>query len=348
MSISLDAPNPHFAVRPDWLALHDEPILEPDLSIIDAHHHLWDRPEHRYFFLDCLKDLQSGHNIHETVYVECGAMYRSDGPPELRSVGEVEFANGAAAMGASGVYGNVRVCAAIVAYGDLLLGSRLAPVLEQYLNVSGRRVRGVRQISAWHSDPAARGSLANPPPDLLNRPIFREGLSTLARFGMSFDAYMYHTQLLELVPIAERAQDVPVILNHTGGAIGIGPYSGRRGEVFSRWRAGIVALAKVPNVNIKLGGLGMRVFGFDFGERPIPPSSEELAAAWRPYIETSIEAFGPHRCMFESNFPVDKGTCSYAVLWNTFKRIAAGTSRHEKDSLFNGTARRVYRLKGQS
>ena len=348
MSISLDAPNPHFAVRPDWLALHHEPILEPDLPIIDAHHHLWDRPEHRYFFLDCLKDLQSGHNIHETVYVECGAMYRSDGPPELRSVGEVEFANGAAAMGASGVYGNVRVCAAIVAYGDLLLGSRLAPVLEQYLNVSGRRVRGVRQISAWHSDPAARGSLANPPPDLLNRPIFREGLSTLARFGMSFDAYMYHTQLLDLVPIAEHAQDVPVILNHTGGAIGIGPYSGRRDEVFSRWRAGILALAKVPNVNIKLGGLGMRVFGFDFGERPIPPSSDELADAWRPYIETCIEAFGPHRCMFESNFPVDKGTCSYAVLWNSFKRIAAGTSRHEKNSLFNGTARRVYRLKGQS
>lgn len=276
MSISLDAPNPHFAVRPDWLALHHEPILEPDLPIIDAHHHLWDRPEHRYFFLDCLKDLQSGHNIHETVYVECGAMYRSDGPPELRSVGEVEFANGAAAMGASGVYGNVRVCAAIVAYGDLLLGSRLAPVLEQYLNVSGRRVRGVRQISAWHSDPAARGSLANPPPDLLNRPIFREGLSTLARFGMSFDAYMYHTQLLDLVPIAEHAQDVPVILNHTGGAIGIGPYSGRRDEVFSRWRAGILALAKVPNVNIKLGGLGMRVFGFDFGERPIPPRRTSL------------------------------------------------------------------------
>ena len=176
MSVTLDASNPHFAIRPDWLALHDEPVLEPELLIVDPHHHLWDRPESRYFFFDLLKDLQSGHNICATVFVECGAMYRKNGPSELRAVGEVEFANGAAAMGASGAYGESQVCAGIVGYGDLLLGERVASVLEQYIVVSSGRVRGVRQISAWHPNPAARGSLAKPPPDLLRQSKFRVSL----------------------------------------------------------------------------------------------------------------------------------------------------------------------------
>ena len=344
MSVTLDAPNPHFAIRPDWLALHDEPVLEPELLIVDPHHHLWDRPESRYFFFDLLKDLQSGHNICATVFVECGAMYRKNGPSELRAIGEVEFANGAAAMGASGVYGELQVCAGIVGYGDLLLGERVASVLEQYIVVSSGRVRGVRQISAWHPNPAARGSLAKPPPDLLRQSKFRQGLATVGRLGLSFDAYMYHTQLSELVELARELPGVPIILNHTGGAIGIGPYSGKRAEVLAEWRVGILELATCPNVHIKLGGLGMRVFGFEFGARQRPPPSEELAAAWRPYIEPCIEAFGADRCMFESNFPVDKGTCSYGVLWNAFKRIAQGASDEEKAALFSRTAARVYRL----
>jgi L-fuconolactonase len=348
MSVTLDAPNPHFVVRPDWLSLYEEPVLEPELPIVDPHNHLWDRPESRYFFFDLLKDLESGHNVRATVFVECGAMYRRNGPSELRAVGEVEFANGAAAMSASGAYGECQVCAGIVAYGDLLLGECLGALLEQYIAVSDGRVRGVRQISAWHPNPAARGSLANPPPDLLGRPKFREGLATVGRLGLSFDAYVYHTQLLELVELARELPSIPIILNHAGGAIGIGPYSGKRDEVLAEWRSGVLALATCPNVYVKLGGLGMRVFGFEFGARQRPPSSAELAAAWRPYIETCIEAFGADRCMFESNFPVDKGTCSYPVLWNAFKRIAQGASDDEKAALFSRTAARVYRLEIQN
>src|SRR5688572_9052779 len=173
MSISADSPNPHFPVRPEWLALHDEPTLEPELPIVDAHHHLWDRPESRYFFLDFLEDAGSGHDIKATVFMECGAMYRKDGPPELRPVGETEFANGAAAMGASGAYGRTRVCAGIVGFADLSLGDRVTAVLEGHVGAARGRFRGVRQISAWHPDPAARGSLANPPPGLLMEQGFR-------------------------------------------------------------------------------------------------------------------------------------------------------------------------------
>jgi len=182
------------------------------------------------------------------------------------------------------------------------------------------------------------------PPNLLTEASFREGLAAVKRLGLSFDAYMYHTQLLELVDLASSFLDTPIILNHTGGAIGIGPYAGKRDDVFKDWRSGIVALARCPNVHMKLGGLGMRVFGFDFGARALPPSSEELAKAWAPYIETCIEAFGAERCMFESNFPVDKGTCSYLVLWNAFKRIVLNASEQEKRALLSETAARVYRL----
>jgi predicted TIM-barrel fold metal-dependent hydrolase len=344
MSIAPDAPYPHFPVRGDWLALHDEPVLEPDCPIVDAHHHLWDRPGNRYFLSDFLEDAASGHRIEASVFMECGAMYRRSGPPELRCVGETEFANGCAAMAASGAYGDTAACAAIVGYGDLLLGDALAPVLEAQLRAGGERFRGVRQIAAWHRDPAARGSLAAPPPGLLAEPRARAGMAALARAGLSFDTFLYHTQLTELADLARTSPDVTIVANHVGGAIGIGPYAERRDEVFAAWRAGLLALAESPNACIKLGGLGMRVFGHDFGARARPPSSEELAAAWGPYIETCIEIFGVQRCMFESNFPVDKGSCGYRVLWNGFKRIVAGASSAEKAALFRDTASRVYGL----
>jgi predicted TIM-barrel fold metal-dependent hydrolase len=342
--MSINPSSPHLSVRLDWLALHHEDIIEPALPIVDAHHHLWDRPGNRYFFLDLLSDLTSGHNIRATVAMECGAMYRQDAPDELRPVGETEFFNGAAAMSASGDYGQCRVCAGIVGHADLRSGQRLRPVLEAHIRAGGGRFRGVRHISAWHQDPAARASLANPPPHLLSDPNFRQGFAQLAPLGLSFDGYMYHTQLLELVDLARAFPETTIVVNHVGGAIGIGPYAGKRDVVFAEWQASIRALARCPNVFIKLGGLGMRLFGFDFASRPRPPSSQELAQSWRPYIELCIEAFGAERCMFESNFPVDKGTCSYAVLWNTFKRVTAQASAAEKQALFSATASKVYRI----
>lgn len=336
--------SPHLPVRPDWLALHQEAVLDPALPIVDAHHHLWDRPGNRYFAQDLLLDVAAGHDIRATVAMECGAMYRREGGVEMRPVGETEFFNGAAAMGASGQYGECRLCAGIVAHADLSLGSAVRPVLEAHARAAGGRLRGVRVISAWHADPAARGSLAMPPPGLLGDAGFRDGFAQLAAMDLAFDAWLYHTQLHEVADLARAFPDTTMIVDHVGGAIGIGPYAGRRDETFTEWLRGIRSVAQCPNVHMKLGGMGMRLSGFDFAERPRPPSSEDLAVAWRPYVEACIEAFGARRCMFESNFPVDKGTCSYVVLWNAFKRIANGASADERTALFSGTARRVYRL----
>jgi L-fuconolactonase len=339
------APNPHLQARPDWLALRQEEILDPDLPIVDPHHHLVDRENTgRYLLPDLLADTGTGHNITATVYLEWLSMYRAAGPNEMRPVGEVEFANGVAAMAASGAYGKTRVCAGIVGYADLALGARVEPVLEAMIAAGGGRFRGIRFISASHPDDGARGSSVNRPAGLLLDQRVREGFARLHPLGLSFDAWMYHTQLSELVDLARAFPETPIVLNHVGGAIGIGPYAGRRDEVFAAWRARIAELAGCPNVHVKLGGLGMRLFGFDVHTHDLPPSSEALAAAWRPYTETCIAAFGENRAMFESNFPVDKGSCGYQALWNAFKRIAAGCSADQKAALFAGTASRFYRL----
>ena len=293
---------------------------------------------------DLLADLGSGHNITATVYLEWLSMYRAEGPIELRPVGEVEFANGVAAMSASGKYGPARVCAGIVGYADLALGAPVEKVLEAQIAAGGGRFRGIRFISATHPDQAAWGSMVSRPEGMLRDPRVREGFARLAPLGLGFDAWMYHTQLGELIELARAFPETPIVLDHVGGAIGLGRYAGSRDEVFAEWGTRIRELAACPNVHIKLGGLGMRMFGFDVHMGEMPPSSEELAAAWRPYIETCIAAFGPDRAMFESNFPVDKGSCGYAALWNAFKRIAAGCSAAEKQALFSGTAAKFYRL----
>jgi L-fuconolactonase len=340
-------PTPHLAVRPDWLMRRKEEILEPALPIVDPHHHLVDRANTgRYLLPELLADIDTGHNITATVYLEWLSMYRADGPIELRPVGEVEFAGGVAAMAASGTYGKARVCAGIVGYADLMLGARVEPVLEAMIMAGGGRFRGIRYVSASHPDEAARGSSIQRPAGLLLNATVREGFARLHPLGLSFDAFMYHTQLGDLVDLARAFPDTPIVLDHVGGPIGIGPYAGRRDEVFAAWRTSIVELAHCPNVHVKLGGLGMRLFGFDVHTGELPPSSAQLAALWRPYIETCIAAFGAGRTMFESNFPVDKGSGSYPVFWNAFKRIAAGAgcSADEKAALFAGTASRFYRL----
>lgn len=336
----------HIRIRPEWLAKVAEPALEPDLPIIDPHHHLWDAParDTRYFLDELNADLASGHNIISTVFIECHAMYRKDGDPAMAPVGEVEFANGYAAMSASGGYGKTRVCEGIVGYAELGLGARVREVLEAECRAAGPRFKGVRNISAWHKDPEARGSSANPPPDVLTNPRFIEGLKVLTTMGLTFDAFMYHTQLPELLAVARAVPEATIVLDHCGGFIGIGPYATRKDETFKEWTASIKELATCPNVHVKLGGLGMRLFGFDVHEGALPPSSEQLAKAWGPMIETCIDAFGPKRAMFESNFPVDKGSCSYGNLWNAFKRLSKGHSAEERDWMFRRTAASVYRL----
>jgi L-fuconolactonase len=335
----------HLTVRPDWLARRREEALEPGLPIIDPHHHLIDRPESGTYLLpDLLADIASGHNIVATVYLEWLSMYRADGPEEMRPVGEVEFANGVAAMAASGGYGKTRVCAGIVGHGELSLGAGLRPVLEAMTVAGGGRFRGIRYIASTDPDQGQWGATLMRRQGLLREPKLREGFAQLAPLGLSFDAWVYHPQLGDVLDLARAFPGTPICLNHVGGAIGLGRYKGKRDEVFADWSARIRELAACPNVHVKLGGLGMKMFGFDVHEGELPPSSEQLATAWRPYIETCIAAFGPNRAMFESNFPVDKGSYGYGAYWNACKRLASGASASEKADLFHGTASRFYKL----
>jgi len=335
----------HLAVRQDWLDSRKEAALEPDLPIVDPHHHLIDRPESgRYLLPDLLADIASGHNVVATVYLEWLSMYRADGPIEMRPVGEIEFANGVAAMSASGGYGKPRVCAGIVGHADLALGAGVKKVLEAMIVAGGGRFRGIRFIASTDPDQAQWGATLVRPQGLLVDKRVREGFAQLAPLGLSFDAWVYHPQLGDVVDLARAFPQTPICLNHVGGAIGLGRYKGKRDEVFADWSAKIRALAACPNVHVKLGGLGMKMFGFDVHEGKLPPSSEELATLWRPYIETCIGAFGSRRAMFESNFPVDKGSYSYGVFWNACKRLARDASPDEKADLFHGTASRFYRL----
>ncbi len=335
----------HPAVRQDWLDRRRETALEPDLPIVDPHHHLIDRPESgRYLLADLLADIASGHNVVATVYLEWLSMYRADGPVEMRPVGEIEFANGVAAMSASGGYGKPRVCAGIVGHADLALGAGVRPVLEAMIGSGGGRFRGIRFISASDPDMAQWGAVLGRPQGLLLDRRVREGFAQLAPLGLSFDAFMYHPQLVDLVDLARAFPATPIVLNHVGGPIGLGRYQGKRDAVFVDWSARIRELAACPNVHVKLGGLGMRMMGFDIYERDLPPGSEELATAWRPYVETCIAAFGADRAMFESNFPVDKGSYGYGVFWNACKRLAQGASASEKAALFHGAASKFYRL----
>ena len=324
-----------------WLARHTEAILEPDLPIVDPHHHMWIRDGNIYLLPELLADLNSGHNVVATVFEECHSMYRAGGPAEEASLGETEFVAGLAAMGESGFFGPSRFCARMVGRVDLMLGERARPLLERHLIASGGRFAGIRQSTAWDADIHKVAPAAG----MLMDTTFRKGFAGLSALGLVFDAWVYHPQLGEVADLAKTFPSTPVVLNHVGSPILGGPYASRRDEVFADWRSGMAALARQPNVTVKLGALPIRLPG-STASREMPPSSEEVANAWKPWLQTCIELFGAERCMFESNFPVQKRWSSYAVTWNAFKRIAANASASEKAALFAGTAARVYGVPG--
>ncbi len=319
-----------------------EAIIEPDLEICDPHHHLWDFPNSVYLLPQLLADLTSGHKVTSTVFVECGSFYRTGGPEAMTFVGETEFVNGVAAMAASGRYGPILACEGIVSRADLLAGAAVGEVLDAHVRAGMGRFKGIRHAGAYDPSPDIRRSHTAPPPNLYGEAKFREGFAELGKRGLSFEAWQYHPQLGEVAALADAFPQTPILLNHVGGPLGIGPY--KREEVFAGWKAGIEDLARRPNVWVKLGGLGMTSVGFGFHRRDPRPGSAEFAEAWRPYIETCIEAFGVERGMFESNFPVDGASCDYATLWNALKRVAAGCSADEKRKLFKDNARTFYRL----
>ena len=331
-----------------WLAQITEDSLEPDLPICDPHHHLWDlRPGRiapRYLLDEILEDLNSGHNVVSTVFIECGSMFKPDGPEALRPVGETEFVNGIAAMSASGIYGASRVAAGIVGTANLRLGDAVGDVLDAQIEAGCGRFRGIRLGGTWDPHSDIPNHRTDPPEGMFLRGDFRAGFAHLGRRDLTFEAWCYYHQIPQAMDLARTFPDTTIILDHFGGPIGVGPYAGRADEVFAAWRANIDRLAACPNVVAKLGGINMEVNGFGWHEQPRPPTSQELLDATRRYYEYTIEKFGVDRCMFESNFPVDKASCSYTVLWNSFKRLTTGFSADEKAKLYHDTAARVYRL----
>jgi predicted TIM-barrel fold metal-dependent hydrolase len=342
-----------------------EAIIEPDLPIIDPHHHLWDRsrfigtpviaqPEHpfqrvldfaaRYLLDEFLKDTSSGHNIKATVFLECHSMLKAEGEPETRYLGETEFVNGVAAMSASGVYGPTKVCAGIVGNVPLEAGARAGELLDQHIAAGGGRFRGVRNAASWDADPGILGPIGRQPAGRYLDPKFREGFAELGKRGLSFDAWLLEPQLPDLIELAHVFPETPIVLDHVGTPLGLASYNGRREERFDVWTKNIRELAACPNVHVKLGGLAMVFCNFDSCLSDPAAPSTQLAKEWGPYIETCIEAFGVRRCMFESNFPVDGVSCTYPTLWNALKLVAKGYSPDEKAELFFGTANRFYML----
>ncbi len=333
----------------DWLALTPEPTLEPEIPICDPHHHFWDFrtariPYQRYLLHELADDLGSGHNVRSTVFIEARAMYRSDGPEEMYPVGAVEFVQGLAAASASGLYGPAQAAAGIVGHANLNLGTRVEPVLEALQAASPNRFRGIRHSVTWDPHPEVDNTAAHQIEGQLASESFRAGARVLARMGLSLEGWLYFPQLPELAEFAKAIPDLTIILNHIGGLMRVGPYANRGDEVMATWRSGIAAVAECPNVNIKLGGIGMPRTGFDWHARTTPIGSEELAESMAPLMTYCIDQFGPDRCMFESNFPVDKVSYSYNVLYNAFKRLSQGYSAAERGAMFHNTAARVYRI----
>lgn len=328
-----------------WLASSVEEALEPELPIIDAHHHF---SEHwgGYLLPELLKDTGSGHAIRATIYVQCGWRYHDSGPQALRPTGEtaaaVELAETAATL-----HEDPKVAAGIIGFADLRLGDAVDEVLAAQVAAGKGRLRGIRNSAARHPD-FKHGVLPRPVEHLYADANFRRGYARLEAHGLAFDAWVYHPQLPDVVELASMFPSIPLILDHVGGILGAGPYQGRRMDALHESLPWLRLLAQCPNVSVKLGGLGTTVFGFDFCLRPHAPSSRELADAWRPIFEPVIEIFGPERCMFESNYPVDRAAAGYGVIWNAYKRLTAGSHLGHKSNLFHGTAERIYCLPGVS
>lgn len=321
--------------------MEQEEILFPELPIVDPHHHLMNHYDMRYEIADLRADMENGHNVLATMYVECRRGYRETGKPALAPVGETELVN---AIVEALPPGGPDFCAGIVSYADLTLGDALDEVLEAHREAAPKRFRGIRHLMAWDESETVHPRFINEYPGLADDPQFRRGAARLAKHGLVFDAWVYHHQLFDLARFAGAVPQLTLVLDHIGTPVGIGPYAGRRQEIFELWRTGIKALAAHANVIVKLGGLIMPINGFGWEERHPPVGSEELAATTRDWYLTAIDAFGPDRCMFESNFPMDRVSCPYNTLWNSFKRITAGFSDADKRALFHDTAARVYRL----
>lgn len=331
---------------PDWLALTPETALEPELPICDPHHHLWaqrhEPPAYqRYLLPDLAADLNgSGHNVRSTVFIEVKAFYRDSEPEHLRPLGEVVQVEQLAREAASGKHGATKIAASIIGHADLKRGDAVAPVLEA-MQAASPRFRGIRHSAGWDASPLlAQRDIQG----VMSNAQYRAGARVLAKMGLTLDNSLYHPQLPELAEFARAVPELTIVLNHIGGLVRVGPYANRDDDVLAHWRKGVVACAACPNIVLKLGGVGQHRFGYDWHKREQPIDSAALAQALAPLMHYCIEQFGPNRCMFESNFPVDKISYSYTVVYNAFKRLSKQYSAAERTAMFHDTAARVYRI----
>lgn len=328
------------AAHQAWIDKVAEDPIDPDLPICDPHHHLWLDEGHTgwpYTLDDLHRDTGAGHRVVRTVFLECHAEYRTEGPRHLRPVGETEFVVELAEQSAAS--GGAEI-AAIMGNADVSLGAAVEEVLAAHDEAGRGRFRGVRYITAQDPHPPlAMGTSA-----AMDDPAYLDGVRTVGRMGFTYDAMVYHPQLPELVGVAQECPDTPIVIDHLGGVLGTGPYKDRRDEILAFWRDAMAALAACPNTYLKVGGIGMPMMGFRWDHQDQPATSDQLVEAWADPIRWVIDAFGPQRCMFESNFPVDKRGAGYVALWNAFKRIAADYSADEKRWLFHDTAATAYRI----
>jgi L-fuconolactonase len=323
----------------------DEPILDPGIPIIDAHHHLFLRPTVRYLLDDYVADITAGHRVIASVYVETQAFARTDGPALLRPVGEVEFANGMGAMADSGLFGPARICAAIVGYADMRLGDEVGRLLDRCMQTAPERFRGVRQITLDHESPLPWAyTPVRPPVGVMENPAFRDAFRHLGPRGLIFDAAVFDHQLAEICDLADAFPETTITINHAGMAMGMGVEGAARDDLFHLWRQRLAEVARRPNVFCKVGGFGLPFWGFGLEHRDDPIGYRELADLWRPWVETAVELFGPSRCMAESNYPPDRRSCGYVPLWNALKSIVSGMSETEKSDFFWRTAARVHQI----
>ena len=324
-----------------WLEQVQEGVLDPDRDIVDPHHHLWPQPSMGYNLAELLADTTDGHHVSQTVYMECGAAYHREGPEHLKCVGETEFIANAARLAKE--QGSPAQIAGLVARADLR-DEKLDSTLEAHEAAAEGLFRGIRQAGACSEGIEGLVIPGGAEAHLFEQEEFRRGLEHLGTLGLTYDTWLYHFQLPEFIELARAVPETTMILDHFGTPLGVGPFAGQREAIFEKWKSDIADLAECPNVFMKVGGLAMPDNGFGWYGREMPPTSDEFVDAQLPYYEHTINCFGPERCMFESNFPVDRLSVGYRVLWNAFKKMTSHFSEEDKNLMFSGVARKVYRL----
>tara|TARA_B100000575_G_scaffold63414_1_gene48476 strand:- start:395 stop:1435 length:1041 start_codon:yes stop_codon:yes gene_type:complete len=342
-----------YTVDLDWLKKIREDVIDPEQRIIDPHHHLWPKTNegsanvkrlrlYNYMLEDFWQDTSSGHNVTDSVYIECSEFFWNSEKEHLNPVGETEHIKGLAQL--SQKNSTKTSISGIIGHANLLLGKDVNEVLERHIDIGGNLFKGIRHAGSWDPSDKINNSHHNPPRDMYLMKEFGEGVKALRNKSLVFEAWQYHHQLTQVVHLARNNPDLVIVLDHFSGPLGVGSYATKKEEVYDNWKKDLKELSRCDNVIAKLGGLAMPVNGLGFETNPNPPTSNEFMSIQRQFYLTTIDFFGTERCMFESNFPVDKYSVSYHVLWNAFKNLVKDFSQTEKDHLFFKTASNVYNI----